>query len=87
MVFLTPEKIAESCSNANWVSPASNRATVVLPEPGGPHSIIDGMRPDRRMRVNVPSVFVYIAFHAVLRLGSRAGRPIRPVLGDAEDAA
>ncbi len=32
----TPEKIAEICSKARSVSPASRRATVVLPVPGGP---------------------------------------------------
>jgi tetratricopeptide (TPR) repeat protein len=51
----TPEKIAESCSNTRLVSSASSRATVVLPEPGGPHRIMLCRRPLRSMRVSVPS--------------------------------
>src|SRR6185312_13013852 len=51
----TPEKIADSCSKASCVSSASRRATVVLPEPGGPHRIMLCRRPLRSMRVSVPS--------------------------------
>ena len=51
----TPEKIAESCSNSSCVSSASRRATVVLPEPGGPHRMRLGSRPLFSMRVSVPS--------------------------------
>ena len=51
----TPEKMADSCSKANFVSPASRRAIVVLPQPGGPQRIRLGSRPDLSIRVNVPS--------------------------------
>ena len=51
----TPEKIAEICSKASPVSPASSRAMVVLPVPGGPHRMIDGMRPAASIRVITPS--------------------------------
>ena len=43
----TPEKIAEICSKARSVSPASSRATVVLPVPGGPQKIIEPSEPER----------------------------------------
>ena len=51
----TPEKIAEICSKASPVSPASSRATVVLPVPGGPQKIIEPSEPARIMRVSAPS--------------------------------
>ena len=35
----TPEKIAEICTKASFVSRARRRATVVLPVPGGPQKI------------------------------------------------
>ena len=51
----TPEKIAEICSKASPVSPASSRATVVLPVPGGPQKIIEPSEPERIIRVSAPS--------------------------------
>ena len=51
----TPEKIAESCSKLRFVSFASSRAIVVLPEPGGPQKMRLGTRPLFSMRVSVPS--------------------------------
>jgi hypothetical protein len=51
----TPEKIADICSKASSVSPASRRATVVLPVPGGPQKIIEPSEPDAIMRVSAPS--------------------------------
>ena len=51
----TPEKIAEICSKASSVSPASSRATVVLPVPGGPQKIIEPSEPARIIRVSAPS--------------------------------
>ena len=51
----TPEKMAEICSKARPVSPASSRAMVVLPVPGGPQRMIEGMRPAASIRVIRPS--------------------------------
>ena len=51
----TPEKIADICSKTSPVSPASSRAIVVLPVPGGPHRMIEGIRLAASMRVSTPS--------------------------------
>ena len=51
----TPEKIADICSKARSVSPASKRATVVLPVPGGPQKISEPSDPDWIIRLSAPS--------------------------------
>ena len=50
------EKIAESCWNSSFVSPASSRATVVLPVPGGPQKISEPSDPASISRVSTPSL-------------------------------
>ena len=51
----TPVKIAEAATKSSLVAPASRRATVVLPVPGGPQKISEpGLPPDSR-RVSAPS--------------------------------
>ena len=69
----TPEKIAEICSKASPVSPASSRATVVLPVPGGPQKIIEPSEPERIMRVSAPSSPVRCSWPTTSR-ERRAGR-------------
>ena len=49
---LTPEKIADSCSKCRSVTVARMRASVVLPQPGGPHRIIEPSRPPSIIRRN-----------------------------------
>ncbi len=51
----TPEKTADSSSKARSVSWASNRAIVVLPQPGGPQRIIEARRREATMRPIGPS--------------------------------
>ena len=51
----TPVKIAEIWTKANVVSCARRRATVVLPEPGGPQKISDPIAFARSIRVSAPS--------------------------------
>ena len=51
----TPVKIAEIWTKVNVVSCARRRATVVLPEPGGPQKISDPIAFARSIRVSAPS--------------------------------
>jgi hypothetical protein len=51
----TPLETALSCRQLPPARSASKRARVVLPEPGGPHSTIDGMWPGFTTRVSAPS--------------------------------
>ena len=46
----TPENTAESGSKCSEVCSASRRASVVLPQPGGPQRIIEESRPAATMR-------------------------------------
>src|SRR5581483_4346424 len=47
---LTPEKTADSATNSALNAFAIRRAMVVLPEPGGPHRIIECGRPDSKAK-------------------------------------
>ena len=76
----TPENTAEICSKARFVSPASKRATVVLPVPGGPQKIIEPSEPERIIRVSAPSSPVRCSWpttssRCVGRSRSASGRP------------
>ena len=51
----TPEKIALICSKPRSTAPASRRATVVLPVPGGPQKIRLPSEPEATSRVSAPS--------------------------------
>jgi hypothetical protein len=46
----TPEKIADNISKCRSTFSAIRRASVVLPQPGGPHRIIDEICPAASMR-------------------------------------
>src|SRR5690606_38892946 len=82
----TPEKMAEICSKAIEVSPASRRATVVLPVPGGPRKMSDPREPERIMRVSAPSGPVRCSWPAASssclgRNRSASGLPISGAAG------
>ena len=51
----TPENTAESCSKCSSVASASNRATVVLPVPGGPQNTSEPRVRVSSIRVSAPS--------------------------------
>ena len=50
----TPENTADICTKVSPVAPASNRAMLVFPEPGGPHRTMELRRPEFSIRVRLP---------------------------------
>ena len=78
----TPAVTADSGSNALLVAPATRRAIVVLPVPGGPQSTTDDSRSaSMSTRSGRPRPEqVLLADHLVERPGPQPGRERRPAL-------